>query len=123
MAPVGQLFRPFVTQQQALAFHRREVFAIDPDEIDGSGFMAPGGLFRHHLGNRIGRVVQLHVNERDAVTLLDLLAGPFDIGVDIFCPAPGVEIDRFAARALKHRIPVGGVGVFRQGGHREPRGN
>ncbi len=51
------------------------------------------------------------MNKLDAKALLQLAAGPFEIGVDVFGAAPGVEIDGLALRIGKHDLPFRRVGI------------
>ena len=120
IAPVGQRLRPAGRHQQLLPLHRGEILAIDPDEIDRARIVDAGRLLGHHLGDRAGGVVQLDVDDADAVALLEDAACPVDIGVDVLGTAPAVEIDRLAARLVKHGGPVGRVRVLREGGGGKP---
>ena len=46
------------------------------------------------------------MHDGDAVARLQLVACPFDILVDLVVAAPGVEIDRLAARGLYSGIEI-----------------
>ncbi len=52
--------------KQALGLHRREVFAIDPDQVDRALVLLAGGLLGQHAGHRLGGVGELHMAQRDA---------------------------------------------------------
>nr|WP_272213049.1 hypothetical protein [Marinicella sp. W31]MDC2878989.1 hypothetical protein [Marinicella sp. W31] len=97
-------------EKQVLLFHRDEVLAIDPDEIDRAILIFSGSLFRHHLGNSARGIVELDLNDRDIMALLHLRAHPFDIGVDVFRAAPGIEVNSLARGCLFDLRPVAHVG-------------
>ena len=55
--------------------------------------LRPAAFLGHDAGDRLRRVVQLHVVEGDPVARLHLLADPGDIGVVAVVAAPGVPVD------------------------------
>ncbi len=97
----------------ACRFIERKILAVDPDQVDRAAIVPAGRLFGHHLGDGVCGVVELHMDEFHAVALFQLAAGPFEIGVDVFGAAPGVEIDGFAPGLLKHLVPLRRVGIGR----------
>ena len=90
-----------------LLLHRGEILAVDPDQVDRAALVLAGRLLGDHLGHGARGVVELHMDELDAVAPLQLGARPFDIGVDVFRAAPGVPVDRLALGLGKHGIPFG----------------
>lgn len=119
IAPVRQFRRPAGRVKQPLAFHRGEVLAVDPHEIDRSALVLSCGFFREHGRGRLSGVVELHMDDGDAVARLHFIAGPSDIGIDVLGAAPGVEIDRLAARLRGDRLPVPSVRGGRPAGKAE----
>jgi hypothetical protein len=86
-------------EQQALALHREEVLAVDPDQVDRAVGGAAGGFLRAHAFDHLGRVGDLDVFELHAMALLQFCRSPLQVGVDALAAGPGVEVDRLAARA------------------------
>ncbi len=93
-------------EQQAVLLHGGEVLAVDPDEVDRAALVSPGRLLGQHAGDRLGRVGELHVAQRDAVVGGDPLADPGDVGVDPLVAAPGVPEHGLAARLGDDVVPV-----------------
>ena len=93
-------------KQQILLFHRQEVRAIDPDEIDRPAAVAPGRLLGHHAGHRLGRVTQPHMLHAHVMQHPHPLVGPGDERVGAVVPGPRVPGDRLALGVRPHRIPV-----------------
>src|SRR5690606_9344954 len=67
-------------------------------------------------GDGAGGILELDVDDGDAVARLHLAGRPFEIGVDVFGPAPGVEIDGLALRLRQNLVPSRGVRLGAGGG-------
>ncbi len=105
-AVIGQPVCPGSVQKHAGVFQGGKILAVDPDQVDGAALVPPGGLFRQDLGNDIGGVGHLDVDDIDTIALLHGAAGPGDVIVDARLAAPGVEIDGLAARLVHNGVPV-----------------
>ena len=52
------------------------------------------------------KLFKLHMHKLDVAAVAQFLAHPFQIGIDVFRPAPCVEIDRLPARLSFHALPI-----------------
>src|SRR5262245_39844126 len=59
---IGKLFSKGAVKQ-LLSLHSREVFTVDPDEVDRPVLILPSSLLRQHSINRFGRVGQLYMTD------------------------------------------------------------
>ena len=113
---IGQSIRERSVKQTVVS-GRVEVFAVDPDHVDGAG-AASGLLFPGELGQD---VVDIHADriQRDVVVFLqpgcNRLAEP---PVPVFISAPAVEGHPAPAGGFHHRIPVAEIRLFGKRGER-----
>ncbi len=101
---VRQLLAPRA-EQQALAFHRQEVLAVDPGHVGRAAAVAAGGLLGTHAPDQFGGVDKLDMFELDAPALGEFGGCPLQVGVDALAAAPGVEVHRLAARGAFQSAP------------------
>ena len=92
--------------EESLRLHGGEVFAVDPDEIDAAAAALARRLLRQHARDRVCRVRELDLLERDAEVGGHALAGPHDVVVDALAAAPGIEIDGLAPGGCDRARPI-----------------
>lgn len=113
IAPVGQRFRPLGLQQSSL-FQCAKIFAVNPQQVDRTTGLSPGGGFRLDALHGISGIGETHDFKIDRIVGFHLATDPVKILVNGAVTAPGVEPDSLASGLILDLLPAL-FGVSRSG--------
>lgn len=107
---MGQRFSEGAKQQVAFA-HRREVLAVDPNEVDAAIVVIARLFFRQYPRHCTARIVQFYMLNLNVVLCLHLLRHPVDVAIGARITAPGIPVNGLVFSLCHHTLPITRVGV------------